>query len=151
MTKIGDLLNAEDKARLAVRTINIGDVFFIPMTRDEGITPKDGDDYRNKFFVVLGFDGEGNAYGGVVINSGVNLKMPMHIQQMYMPVKCSDYTFLSHDSFVNCSTLHIVSVCKLTSDKYRGSMSDEHVQLIIGTVIESKTISKKTLKRFNLL
>lgn len=31
------------------------------------------------------------------------------------------------------------------------NMTEEHIRLIIGTVTESKTISKKTLQRFHLL
>jgi len=49
------------------QTVDVGDVFLVEMDRSDGITPKDGDETRKKFFVVLGFDDEGNAYGGVII------------------------------------------------------------------------------------
>ena len=38
-------------------TVSVGDVFLIEMDENDGITPKDGDGSRNKYFVVLGFDG----------------------------------------------------------------------------------------------
>lgn len=73
MSSIGDLLSNEDKDNLTRQSIEIGDVFLIAMNQKNGITPKNGDDYRNKFFIVLGFDENGNAYGGVVINSNINV------------------------------------------------------------------------------
>ena len=52
-------------------SVKQGDVFLIEMDSQGGVTPKDGALTRNKFFVVLGFDNEGNVYGGVIINSRI--------------------------------------------------------------------------------
>lgn len=63
MTKLSDILSTCN-----IETIyqpEIGDVFLINLTREEGITPKTGDNTINKFYIVLGFDEYGNAYGGV--------------------------------------------------------------------------------------
>lgn len=150
MTKIGDFLAPDDQKALTRHSINIGDVFLIPMTKEEGITPKGYDEFRNKFFVVLGFDEEGYAYGGVIINSRINRNIPINIQELHMPIRCADYKFLTHNSFVDCSQLHIVRLEKLKIELYKGNMTEEHIRLIIGTVTESKTISKKTLQRFHL-
>ena len=55
MTNIGDLLgNAANE--LAQSSINVGDVYLLNLDPSNGITPKNDDASRNKFFIVLGFD-----------------------------------------------------------------------------------------------
>ena len=68
MTNIGDLLG-DAANKLLQSSINIGDVHLLRLDQTNGITPKNDDTTRNKFFIVLGFDNEGNVIGGLVINS----------------------------------------------------------------------------------
>lgn len=56
--------------------LNIGEVRMLVLDKTNGITPKDGEKNRNKFFVVWGFDKNENIIGGVVINSKINNKHP---------------------------------------------------------------------------
>ena len=91
MTKLSELLGGDDAEKLLQSSINIGDVFRINMGRDTGIIPKEGDDSRNKFFIVLGFDNYGNAYGGVIINSKINSKIPYEAQILHMPMLRARY------------------------------------------------------------
>lgn len=149
MTKLSDILSTCN-----IETIyqpEIGDVFLINLTREEGITPKTGDDTRNKFYIVLGFDEYGNAYGGVVINSHVNQNMPMHIQRAHMPLNSYNYSFLSHNSFIDCSKLFVVRKEKSYKESYKGILSEEDLLLAIGTVKESKTINRILLKRVKFI
>ena len=75
MTNFGDLLG--DMAdKLTQDSINIGDVYLLNLDQNNGITPKNGDTTRNKFFIVLGFDSEGDVIGGLVINSKINYNLP---------------------------------------------------------------------------
>ena len=67
MTILGDIL--EDVGdKLAQNNIKVGNVYLISLDQQSGITPKNGDLTRDKFFIVLGFDNEGNVIGGLVIN-----------------------------------------------------------------------------------
>ena len=79
MIKISDFINEDDLSRLASHTVRVGDVYEITMTEANGIKPKKGDSSRDKYFVVLGFDANGIAYGGVVINSMINKNLPAHL------------------------------------------------------------------------
>lgn len=128
--------------------MNVGDVYIVPLNEENGITPKNGDSVRNKFFIVLGFDNEGYVYGGVVMNSKVNLKMREEVIIYQMPIKCSNYPFLRYDSYVNCASIIIANPNKLV--KKVGKMLDEDLELIIDAVKESPTINKKMLIRFGL-
>ena len=132
-------------------TVSIGDVFLIEMDESDGITPKDGDDYRHKYFVVLGFDGMGNVYGGVVINSRINQHMSPIVQQYQMPISCTKYPFLKYNSFVNCSRLKTAPLTKLTNGKFLGVVEKEDVTLIIETVRTSPHERANRLRQFGLI
>lgn len=151
MTKLGDLLG--EKSDLLARTVvEIGDVHLLPLTQQEGVTPKDGQDFRNKYLVVLGFDSAGNAIGGVVINSVINHNLPSSITDYLMPISVKDCPFLNHDSFVNCSRLFVVNKEKITSKSFRGKIEDEGLMgMIVGTIIESPHVNKQQLKEYGIV
>lgn len=149
MTNIGDLIG-EKADFLARNTINVGDVHFVTLDETNGITPKEGTT-RNKFFIVLGFDSEGNVIGGLVINSNVNYNLPHTVTDYQLPVTVEQCPFLQHNSFVNCSRLIIANREKFSRNTYRGTVDDkELMNIIIGTVKESPTINKKLLHKFNI-
>ncbi len=150
MTKLSDLLDEDSINDIAKNTVHIGDVYRIKMDKTNGITPKKGDDSRNKFFIVLGFDSYGNVYGGVIINSNINQRVPQSIKDWQMPIKCSDYPFLEHDSFVDCSRLKCANSNKFNTWKYLGFMKQEDVELIIGTIKESPNETTGHLAIFGL-
>ena len=147
MTKIADLLSNSDLNKIF--SPQIGDVFYINLTKEEGIIPKEGET-RNKFYIILGFDDFGNAYGGVIINSHINRNMPMHIQKCHMPISQQKYSFLNYNSFIDCSKLFIVSKQKLKIDLFRGKLNEEDLNLAIGTLMESETANKMLLKKFHI-
>lgn len=151
MTKIGDLFgNVADK--LTQDTLKIGDVHMLVLDKSNGITPKDGDNTRNKFFVVLGFDKEGNVIGGLVINSNINHRLPSTITDYQLPVTVEQCPFLKHNSYVNCSRLITAERNKFDMSTYRGEIQDcDLMEQIVGTVKESPTASKKMLKDFGII
>ena len=53
------------------------------MGKANGITPQGDYETRRKFFIVLGFDDEGNVYGGVVVNSRLNSRLPSVGQALF--------------------------------------------------------------------
>lgn len=151
MTNIGDLLgNQADK--IAQDSINVGDIHFLNLDKRNGITPKGGDENRDKYFIVLGFDEEGNIIGGVVINSNINYKLPSEITDYYLPIKVKQFPFLRYDSFVNCSKIIVARRNKFNKNTYRGTISDaETLELIVETVKESPTVNKRQLEEFGIV
>lgn len=150
MTNFGDLLgDLADK--LTQNSINIGDVHLLNLDQNNGITPKSGDTTRNKFFIVLGFDNEGNVIGGLVINSKINYKLPPSVTDYQLPVSVEQFPFLEHNSFINCSKIIVAKRSKFNKTTYRGEISDtEMMELIINTVKESPTVNKMQLKEFGI-
>ena len=151
MTNFGDLLG--DLAdELSQNSINIGDVHLLNLDQNNGITPKSGDTTRNKFFIVLGFDNDGNVIGGLVINSKINYKLPPSVTDYQLPVSVQQFPFLEHNSFINCSKIIVAKRSKFNKTTYRGEISDtEMMELIINTVKESPTVNKMQLKEFGIV
>lgn len=151
MTNFGDLLgDLADK--LTQNSINIGDVHLLNLDQNNGITPKSGDTTRNKFFIVLGFDNEGDVIGGLVINSKINYKLPPSVTDYQLPVSVEQFPFLKHNSFINCSKIIVAKRSKFNKTTYRGEISDtEMMELIINTVKESPTVNKMQLKEFGIV
>lgn len=131
--------------------IKIGDVFCVTMNKANGITPKSGDINRDKYFVVLGFDDNGNVYGGVIFNSYININLPPFVQAMQHPVKGKDYNFLLHDSYIDCSSIKIVKKIKLLKSNYLGTLEEKDVAIVCNKIKENSRISKAELKRFGLM
>lgn len=151
MTILGDIL--EDVGdKLAQNNIKVGNVYLINLDQQNGITPKNGDLTRDKFFIVLGFDNEGNVIGGLVINSKINYNLPSSVTDYQLPIKVEQCPFLKYNSFVNCSKIIVANKAKFTKNTYRGEISDpEFIDLLINTVKESPTVNTKLLKRFGLI
>jgi hypothetical protein len=138
--------------KLAQDKIKVGNVYLINLDQQNGITPKNGDLTRDKFFVVLGFDNEGNVIGGLVINSKINYNLPSSVTDYQLPIKVEQCPFLKYNSFVNCSKIIVANKAKFTKNTYRGEISDpEFIDLLINTVKESPTVNTKLLKRFGLI
>lgn len=151
MTILGDIL--EDVGdKLAQDNIKVGNVYLINLDQQNGITPKNGDLTRDKFFIVLGFDNEGNVIGGLIINSKINYNLPSSVTDYQLPIKVEQCPFLKYNSFVNCSKIIVANKAKFTKNTYRGEISDpEFIDLLINTVKESPTVNTKLLKRFGLI
>ena len=150
MTNLGDLLGktANDLMQLSIK---IGDIHLLKLDPTNGITPKNGDVARNKFFIVLGFDDQRYVLGGLVINSKINYNLPPTITDYQLPITVTQCPFLQHNSFVNCSKIIVAKRTNFNRDTYRGEISDSGLmRLIIDTVKESPTVNKKQLKDFGI-
>ncbi len=147
---LSDFLSSDVINSLTRSTVSVGDVWRIRLYPENGITPKAGDNSRNKFLVILGFDDEGNIYGGVVINSRINDRIPVALQDLQMPIRKSAYPFLDHDSFVDCSKLMVVRAETFAKWEFKGIISQDDIELIAGTLRESPLVTAATLARFSI-
>lgn len=126
--------------------VSIGDVVLGELFLSDGITPKNGDSSRMKMLVVLGMDDDGNYVGSVVINSEIKSR---NIESQY-PISHKSYSFLKHQSFVNCDNLLILKVDRLNCFKLLGKIDTSDMEFIRQTVIDSKVVKGKLKKKFNL-
>ncbi|MBR6083384.1 MAG: hypothetical protein IKP62_10765 [Salinivirgaceae bacterium] len=130
-------------------TIKRGDLFLINMDESNGITPKDGESDRRKFFIVMGVTESGTVYGGVVINSSID-KVPSHLRNWYIPLQQYRYSFLQHDSYVNCLQIKEVPQNKFGSWLFLGCIEEIDLSLISNKLITSPMENAERLSRFGL-
>ena len=131
--------------------VKIGDVFFVTMNKANGVVPKTGDTSRDKFFVVLGFDNDGNVYGGVIFNSFINMNLPPNVRAMQHLIKGESYDFLSYDSYIDCSSIKIVKKNKLLKSTSLGTLEEKDITLVCDKIKSNSRINKAELKRFGLI
>lgn len=131
--------------------VQLGDVYKIELSKADGIIPKNGYDTRKKFFVVLGFDEQGNVYGGILFNSKINQNLPVSIKDYHMPISAKDYPFLLHDSFLNCTKIFSVTSTHLWKGEKLGTINTTDFELICSTVCSYPNAVPRELKRFGLI
>ena len=131
--------------------VQLGDVYKIEMSVEDGMKLKNGYDTRNKIFVVLGFDEQGNVYGGIVFNSKINQNLPTAIQDYHMPISAKVYPFLSHDSFLNCAQIFTANSTHLMKGEKLGTINTTDFELIRCTVCSYPNAIPLELKRFGLI
>ncbi|KGF44959.1 hypothetical protein HMPREF0647_04720 [Prevotella bivia DNF00320] len=131
--------------------VRLGDVYKIELSKADGIIPKNGYDTRDKFFVVLGFDEQGNVYGGILFNSKINQNLPTLIKDYHMPISAKVYPFLSHDSFLNCTKIFSLTSTHLMKGEKLGTINTTDFELICSTVCSYPNAVPRELKRFGLI
>lgn len=156
MATIGDLLTNAQKGDIIEKGLEVGDVYRMILTVEEGVTPKNPeDDGRNKLFIIIGKDSEGNAIGFVLINSNINPNLSQEIKDLHYPINSKKYSFLKKNSFVNCANLKTIEKEKFSSlfddSKSKGKISQDDLECIIGALQSSPLSKPKQLKRFGLL
>ena len=131
--------------------VRLGDVYKIELSKADGIIPKNGYDTRNKIFVVLGFDEQGNVYGGILVNSKINQNLPTAIKDYHMPISAKVYPFLSHDSFLNCAEIFPATSTHLMKGEKLGTINTTDFELIRSTVCSYPNAVPYKLKKFGLM
>ena len=94
---------------------------------------------KDKFVVIVCFDGEPL---GFLINSAISnfIKKRPVLLNCQIPIKSSDYWFLDHDSYIDCSRIYPFD--ELLLDSGRGTISENIQQQIKQAVILSPLIEK---------
>ena len=106
------------------QTIEIGQIYRIKADESNDITPKAGLLFRAKYFVVMGFDIQGNIYGGVVFDSVINRNFVSHdFEDFFLPIPCSKYSFLEHDCFIDCRKMKPSTLEKLLEGEFCGDIA----------------------------
>lgn len=158
MVNIGDFLNnGSQLSDLLLSSVEEGDVYRFRLTPEEGVVPKNvGDTERNKYFIVVGKDKEGNAFGFVLINTNVNPHLPECRRKLHYLLKSSDYDFLNgQDRFVDCSDFKKISIERFSEvfsgNKMKGRINENDMAAIKEAICSYENVSVKMLKRFGLI
>lgn len=164
MTKIAEMLSGDSfkklqKVKSALkphrrlrsipqRNIQQGDVFKIKANEDNGITPKNGDKFRWKHFVVIGKLADGTLHCCATFNSEMNKEyIQPGFEEFFLPIKAGQYSFIDHNSYIDCLTLKRAAPSKLLKGKYEGRLSSSDLAEVLKLV---KLNSRHTPAYLNL-
>ena len=108
--------------------------------------------FRPKFFVVMGFDNQGNIYGGVVFDSEINRDFVSHdFEDFFLPISCTKYSFLKHDSFIDCRKMKPSTLEKLLEGEFCGDIAQDDYQNVVKLLKMSPRETYVHLKSFGLI
>lgn len=117
------------------QSVQIGGIYKIKATEENGITPKDGLDYRYKYFIVMGKALDGSIYGCAAFDSEVNRDyLQPGMEDFYLEIKADRYPFLKKNSVIDCLKLKPATGTKLLSGKYAGDILPEDFNRILKLV-----------------
>ncbi len=153
---IKDLLCGDSLSNLVCGTVSEGSVYRMDLGVEEKIIPKAGDISRNKFFIVVGSDEEGNAFGFFVIDTKINENIPKARQERHYKLESSKYGFLEGvDRYVDCSDFKKIDKLKFSNkfdaSKHKGIIDPDDLNKIKTLAITYSNANKKMLKRFGLI
>lgn len=157
MAKLKDLLSTVSQETLVSSQAVEGMVFRMHLGDEEGVKGKNvGDVGRNKYFVVLGHDTEGNAIGFVLIDSHINPYLPNKRKDAHYKICAKKNAFLNGiDRYVDCSDFKLITKNRFSElfgkDKAKGMISPEDLAAIKKQTIEYEDASPKIMKRFGLI
>lgn len=97
----------EDRRIKSSTELNVGDIVYQNMDRNDGLVLNKGYDVRLKYFVIVGKNSKGDAIGLCLINSDLDFFCNVPAMQRYQYIlKANNYKgVLTKDSRLDCAQL----------------------------------------------
>jgi hypothetical protein len=131
--------------------VEIGNIYKIAANEENGITPPIGRNVWYKHFVVMGETEDGSLFGCVVFDSEMNRGcVPPGDEIFYIPIPAGRYSFIDHDSVLECLKLKPADAKKLLSGKAEGKLNQDDFEQALKLVKMSRRNDFMTLKMFGL-
>lgn len=148
-------ITTEILQQLAGGTILPGEIYRMKLTTKEGVKPKsEGDEARNKYFIVMGVNSDGSLVGFVLINSEINPHLPERARASHYKIHAADYPFLIKDRYVCCGELKEIET-SVFFERFRdgmvGKLTEDHLEAIRGMIAMSDDVAVKVLKEYNII
>ena len=136
----------------SVKDIEIGEIYKIAADKENGITPPSGRVVWYKHFVVMGKTADGSVYGCVVFDTDINREyVEPGEEEFYLPIRKGDYSFIDHDSYLECLKLKPASAEKLLLGKPEGRLTEDHFAKALELIKMSRRHSYMVLKMFGII
>ena len=136
-------------------SVKVGDIIYVPLDEENGLTLTQGYDTRRKYIVIIGFTPEGIAIGALLINSQINpSKRSPEMMDCQYPLLLRHYpNILDYDSWLDCSDIFELSKEKISErkGKLKGCLTDEDRCRVLEFLRETDVFDNVTKRRFGLL
>ena len=133
-------------------SIEVGNIYKIEANEENKITPPHGRVVWHKHFVVMGKAQDGSVYGCVVFDSAINREyVEPGEEEFYLPIKEGRYSFIDHDSYLECLELKPATAEKLLAGKAEGKLNEEDLNDALKLVKMSRRHSFIQLKIYGII
>ena len=155
-SSFADMLSKAKIAELIGSVVEEGDVYRMRLDGREGVVGKDGADSRNKYFVLVGNDSEGNAFGFFLIDTNINPSLPEARKRKHYKLLSCNYDFLDGmDRYVDCSDFKVIQKERFSAlfsaTKSIAKINNEDISIIKSEAITYRNANRKLLRRFGLI
>lgn len=140
------------------RPIQLGDIYYIPLTQDDDVTPKGGLDHRNKYCFVVGFSEYGFYVAYFLMNSEINLKYINTHDRLscQYPLTHADYPAIikpdKDPSYLDLGHVREIEKTRLlTEGELCGSLTASNHSNIFQWLRDSEQYSPKQKRRYGWL
>lgn len=142
MVQLSEMLSSSALSSIKLTTIQPGSIFIGPMV---------GVDH-DKFYIVAGTAGDRLCVCSVLINSKINnfiQKRPKLLARQVKILK-KDYSFLSHDSFINCASPQKgkIDVFQNKSFVFKDVLKPDLLTVVVDNIIASGSLTKEEIDAF---
>lgn len=135
--------------------VEIGDIIYVPLDKDDGLVLNKGYETRKKYIVIIGFTSEGIAIGTLLINSKIDpsKRSPEMLNCQYPLLSRLYKGILDYDSWLDCSDIFELSTQKISERKglLKGHLAEEDRMRVLEFLKETDVIDNFTKKRYGLL
>ena len=139
------------KRKVVLPPIKVGNIYKIEADERNGITPPHGRKTWFKHFAVMGIADDGSLMGCVVFDSEKNRE---HIEpgydEFFIPIPQGKYSFIDHDSFLECLKLKPATLSNIRHGKAEGCLTDDDLKKALELTKKSNRNSIMTLKAYNI-
>lgn len=139
------------KRKVDLPPIKVGNIYKIEAGERNGITPPHGRKTWFKHFAVMGIADDGSLMGCVVFDSEKNRE---HIEpgydEFFIPIPQGKYSFIDHDSFLECLKLKPATLSNIRHGKAEGCLTDDDLKKALELTKKSNRNSIMTLKAYNI-
>lgn len=137
-----------DLANITFEKLEVGTIFFMPV--------QDTSPPKSKYFIVVGKNNDSCCFASIYINSEINVKInySQELRNLHIPLLQELNPFLNHDSYANCSTIHEKDYTSIVADHMKivdGVVHPDTFRIILDTLKNAKTISKRLKERYGLI
>ena len=155
-SSLADRLSQAKISELIGSVVEEGDVYRMRLDGREGVVGKDGADSRNKYFVLVGNDSEGNAFGFFLIDTNINPSLPEARKQKPYKLLSCNYDFLEGtDRYVDCSDFKVIQKERFSAlfsaKKSIAKINKKDIAKIKSEAISYRNANRKLLRRFGLI
>lgn len=144
-----------DKEKVNMSSLKVGDIIYVPLDEEDGLTLKEEYKERRKYIVIIGFTPEGIAVGALLINSEIDpSKRSQELLNCQYPLQVRNYrAILDYDSWLDCSDIFEIPKLKITDKegKIKGSLTTEDRERVMDFLKETDVFDDATKRYYGII